>query len=508
MEGLNLGEAGETVKHDWLTKSWRRSHRHEEDFHAGDGGALFGMNLSAILRGEVGLKNGIHTIWSMSHYRTDKPWFQGLTGHWIQGDSALQQWIHRSSLCKWCHTWKKHIFHTGSSNHCKNITENGLRAGGTSSRGCRHACFFSALNPRDQTPVIWWGMMKAVMAHFQWLGTIMVADQNIIVFIISIWWLPRQTSRFSIPRAAALATCQPAHQTDWLFLQDDMLYLTNRDLNSPNQDQLIKDLVQHVKSSSTNGRGETSSDFAPERHAHWRPRLFCKVRSRAAEKQQPRVLEDQSSFTRDAVDDEARREARLTIAKAFGTRSRVSFHFMPRAISKRRSVWTKPPQWWVGMKLFQHFVSPQHRKGIVAIGKRRDTQLSHGAEERKQFLQSILGSLMQFDRRKRCCGHILLMKFNGCTHPLLHNRLSARLQRTLSSLVPQRHTATAWRFMFGRLAELFLRAQCAWKALLEAGAVCGYLRCSTALVLCRCRRRWGHLISLSAYHGGQPVIRA
>ena len=40
--------------------------------------------------------------------------------------------------------------------------------------------------------------------------------------------------------------------------------------------------------------------------------------------------------------------------------------------------------------MFQHFVSPQHRKGHVAIGKRRDTQLSHGTEERKQFLQSIL----------------------------------------------------------------------------------------------------------------------
>ena len=53
-----------------------------------------------------------------------------------------------------------------------------------------------------------------------------------------------------------------------------------------------------------------------------------------------------------------------------------------------------------GMKLFEHFVSPQHRRGNVAIGKRRDAQLSHGAEERKQFLQSILGSLMQFDRRK------------------------------------------------------------------------------------------------------------
>ena len=48
------------------------------------------------------------------------------------------------------------------------------------------------------------------------------------------------------------------------------------------------------------------------------------------------------------------------------------------------------------MKLFQHFVGPHHRKGNVAIGKRRDTQLSHGAEERKQFLQSILGSLMPF----------------------------------------------------------------------------------------------------------------
>ena len=61
-------------------------------------------------------------------------------------------------------------------------------------------------------------------------------------------------------------------------------------------------------------------------------------------------------------------------------------------------VTTKPAY---GMKLFQHFVIPQHRRGNVAIGKRRDAQLSHEAEERKQFLQSILGSLMQSDRRKR-----------------------------------------------------------------------------------------------------------
>ena len=60
------------------------------------------------------------------------------------------------------------------------------------------------------------------------------------------------------------------------------------------------------------------------------------------------------------------------------------------------------------------------------------------------------------------------VKFNGYTHTLLHNRLSARLQHTLSSLAAQRHAATAWRFMLGRLAELLLRAQCVWKALLEA----------------------------------------
>ena len=39
--------------------------------------------------------------------------------------------------------------------------------------------------------------------------------------------------------------------------------------------------------------------------------------------------------------------------------------------------------------------------------------------------------------------------------------------------------------MFGRLAELFLRAQCVWEALLEAGAVCGCLWCSTALAAVR-----------------------
>ena len=74
-------------------------------------------------------------------------------------------------------------------------------------------------------------------------------------------------------------------------------------------------------------------------------------------------------------------------------------------------------------------------------------------------------------------------------HPhSLHNRLLARLQHTFSSLVAQRHIATAWGFTLGRLAELLLRAQCVWKALLEAGAVCGCLWCSTALVLCMCSR--------------------
>ena len=62
--------------------------------------------------------------------------------------------------------------------------------------------------------------------------------ENIIVFFISMWRLPRQSSWFSIRTAAAplfsVATCQRAHKTDWLLFQYDMLYLTNRDLNSQN----------------------------------------------------------------------------------------------------------------------------------------------------------------------------------------------------------------------------------------------------------------------------------
>ena len=224
--------------------------------------------------------------------------------------------------------------------------------------------------------------MKAVMAHFECLGAIMVADQNIIVFFISIWRLPRQSSRFSIHTAAAplfsVVTCQPAHQTDWLLFQDDMLYLTNRDLNSPNQDQLIKDLFQHVKSSSTNGRGETISDFAPERHAHWRPRLFCKVRSREHKMDLVLMLKSNNHwFLKIKV---------LSLVMPWMTRQGE------RHVSRSQRHLEHARK---------HFVSPQHRKGNVTIGKRRDTQLSHGGEERKQFLQSILGSLMQFDRRKR-----------------------------------------------------------------------------------------------------------
>ena len=64
------------------------------------------------------------------------------------------------------------------------------------------------------------------------------------------------------------------------------MYLTNRDLNSPQPGSIDQGLVP-----------------ACQTFGHkWK-------------------RDDQSSFARDAVDDEARREARLTIAKAFGTRS-------------------------------------------------------------------------------------------------------------------------------------------------------------------------------------------
>ena len=48
-------------------------------------------------------------------------------------------------------TLKKYIFHTGSSNHCESITESGLRAGGTSSRGGRHACSFCTESTRSNS---------------------------------------------------------------------------------------------------------------------------------------------------------------------------------------------------------------------------------------------------------------------------------------------------------------------------------------------------------------------
>ena len=45
--------------------------------------------------------------------------------------------------------WKRLIFHTGTSKNRRGILENGIWAGGISSRGGRQASFFSALKPQD-----------------------------------------------------------------------------------------------------------------------------------------------------------------------------------------------------------------------------------------------------------------------------------------------------------------------------------------------------------------------
>ena len=119
------------------------------------GGAFFGMHLSAILRGEV-VSEGWNThnleYFQLPHGKTVISRLDGTLDSRGQCSAAVDPSFFAMQVMP--DTWKKHIFHTGSSNHCKSITENGLRAGGTSSREGRHACSFSALNPRDETPVI------------------------------------------------------------------------------------------------------------------------------------------------------------------------------------------------------------------------------------------------------------------------------------------------------------------------------------------------------------------